>query len=103
MAALLLASVVFLGTLAFWIATRPDRGATFIAPEALVYPVLLVNQDKIAEVCLDADELLLRPENTDHIIEQRFHVIASDGRRYGIVNFRQGERPSLARHRTRNA
>jgi hypothetical protein len=64
-------------------------------PQELAYPVLLVNDKSIAEVCLTPDELTLRPENTDHIIEQRFHVVDAQGHRYRIENFRSAEkRPS---------
>jgi hypothetical protein len=93
---LLVVPLLVIAGLVWWIAPKPGSKAPYVQPAALAYPVLLVDEDKISEVCFDADELTLRPENTDHIIEQRFHVVASDGRRYGIANFRQGEnRPPL--------
>lgn len=93
--ALLILSLLGVGLLAWWLAPWPARKPSLVQPSALAFPVLLVNEDKIAEVCLDHDELMLRPENTDHVIEQRFHVVAADGRRYAIVNFQQGQRPSI--------
>ena len=65
------------------------------APQELAYPVLLVDDKSIAEVCLTLEELTLRPENSDHIIEQRFHVVDAQGHRYRIESFRSAEkRPS---------
>lgn len=89
---LLAVPLLIAGGLIWWIA---PWSKALLAPEALAYPVLLVNEDKIAEVCLSAGELTLRPENTDHIIEQRFTVVDSGGRRHRIENFRHAEpRPS---------
>jgi len=79
----------------YWGAAWRQPTARTLTPSTLSYPVLLVNENTIAEVCLDAGELTLRPENTDHIIEQRFHVVDATGRRYRIENFRAAEaRPS---------
>jgi hypothetical protein len=80
----------------YWQAAWRVRQSRPLTPAQLTYPVLLVDEDKIAEVCLDADELTLRPENTDHVIEQRFRVIDSAGRQFKIENFRSAEpRPSM--------
>ncbi len=92
---LLVVPLMVIAGLVWWIVPKQGSRPAFVQPAALAYPVLLVNEDKIADVCLNADELTLRPENTDHFIEQRFHVVAADGRRFAIVNFRQGERPSI--------
>jgi hypothetical protein len=92
---LLALPLLIVAALIWWISPWPRTKASLVSPASLAYPVLLVNEDKIAEVSLDVDELTLRPENTDHIIEQKFHVVDAQGRRFRIVNFRQAEkRPS---------
>ena len=62
-----------------------------ISPEALAYPVLLIDEDRISEVCSNESELTTRPESHDHIIEQRFRVIDALGRLYRIENYRLAE------------
>ena len=94
-ALLIVVPLLVAGGLVWWIVPWPKAQPARLAPGALAYPVLLVNEDKIAEVCLGADELTQRPENTDHVIEQRFSVVDGGGRRYRIVNVRPVDpRPS---------
>lgn len=82
----------------YWHAVWRSPHVAAITPDSLAYPVLLVDEARIAEVCLSADKLTLRPENPDHIIEQRFHVVDAQGRRCRIENFRHVEkRPSTLR------
>jgi hypothetical protein len=89
MAVLALAAVLFL-------LRQRLKPAPPIRPEELAFPVLLLNETNISDVCLNAEELTFRPENTDHIIEQRFHVLDAEGRRYRITDFRHAEkRPSF--------
>ncbi len=95
---LLIVPLLILGALAWWISPRPWIKPAIIQPAALNYPVLLVDGNKIDEVCLNADELTLRPENTDHVMEERFHVVDATGRRFRIQNYRSAEsRPSPLR------
>lgn len=70
---------------AWWLVRKP---AAPLRPEALSYPVLLAEPHKIIEVCLNVDELTLRPENHDHVIEQRFHIVDATGARFRIENYR---------------
>lgn len=78
--------------IAWWLVRTPHPPVT---TATLTYPVLLVNEDKIAEVCLSAEELTLRPENQDHVIEQKFHIVDAAGGRFRIANYRTAEpRPS---------
>lgn len=73
-----------------WFFTRA-RGSTRTTA-TLAYPVLLVDTDKIAEVCLDAEELVLRPENQDYTIEQHFFIVDATGARYRIEHYRLAEK-----------
>lgn len=66
-----------------------------IGQEGLAYPVLLVCDGKIDEVCINMYELRLRPENVEPLLETEFSVIDSGGQRYRIRNVRpMGKRPS---------
>ena len=97
---LLIAVVPFLLALgvAWWLVRNP-----LIEPAALAYPVLLVDEDKIAEVCLSVDELTLRPENQDYVIEQNFHIVDANGARYRIENYRLAEKKPSTLRRVFNA
>lgn len=53
--------------------------ASSLLPAALSCPVLLDENSHITEVCINADELTLRPENLDHIIEQRCRIVDAPG------------------------
>jgi hypothetical protein len=77
--------VVLSLTLAWWLVRK---SATPLPPEALSYPILLVEENRIIEVCLNVEELTFRPENQDHVIEQRFHVVDATGARFRIENYR---------------
>lgn len=84
--------VVVLAGIAWWLIHTSRPPAT---TATLAYPVLLVDEGKIAEVCLNAVELTLRPENQDHLIEENFHIVDADGNRFRIQNYRMDEpRPS---------
>lgn len=86
--------------LAWWLVRKP---AEPLQPAALSYPVLLVEENKIIEVCLNVEELTLRPENQDHNIEQRFHIVDATGARYRIENYRVIERKPSTLSRVFNA
>ena len=84
--------IVVLAGIAWWLVRTPRPPVT---TATLAYPVLLVDEGKIAEVCLNAGELTLRPENQDHVIEQNFHIVDAEGNRFRIENYRMAEpRPS---------
>lgn len=76
--------VILALAVAWWLVRKP---AAPLPPDALPYPVLLVEEDKIVEVCLNVEELTLRPENQDHVIEQRFHIVDATGARFRIQNY----------------
>lgn len=80
--------VVVAFLLAWWLVRPP---APPLSPTALAYPVLLVEENQIIEVCLNVDELTLRPENQDHIIEQRLRIVDATGTRFRIENYRLAE------------
>lgn len=77
--------VVLALLIGWWLVRKPSPP---LQPAALNYPVLLVEEGKIIEVCLNVEELTLRPENQDHIIEQRFHIVDATGARFRIANYR---------------
>lgn len=86
--------------LAWWLARTPPPPVT---TATLAYPVLLVEDNKISEVCLNAEELTLRPENQDYAIEQKFHIVDADGRRFRIQNYRLAEKKPSTLRRIVNA
>jgi hypothetical protein len=89
--AIVVAGVGF-GVFAWWLVRTH---AAPLQPAALSYPVLLVEENHIIEICLNVDELTLRPENQDHIIEQRYRIVDASGARFRIQNYRLAEkRPS---------
>ena len=92
--------VVFALGLAWWLVRKP---APPLKPGALAYPVLLIDEGQISEVCLTVDELTLRPENQDHVIEQRFHIVDATGARFRIANYCVAEKKPSTLSRVLNA
>lgn len=86
--------------IAWWLVRPP---AAPLPPSALSFPVLLVEENQIIEVCLNVDELTLRPENQDHIIEQRYRIVDATGARLRIENYRVAEKKPSTLSRVFNA
>jgi hypothetical protein len=92
--------VVLASLIGWWIVRKPSPP---LQPAALTYPVLLVEEDKIIEVCLNVEELTLRPENQDYVIEERFHIVDATGARFRIANYRVAEKKPSTLSRVFNA
>lgn len=92
--------VVIALLLAWWLVRAP---AAPLPPAALSYPALLVEEKNIIEVCLNVDELTLRPENQDHIIEQRYRIVDATGARFRLENYRLAEKKPSTFSRVFNA